>query len=142
LRGYLIVARGFKSDSLYVTQVKVCGEVNISKYNSTDLRHLRLGHMSEKGIEILFKRKYVSSDDTSLTSYTHYLAGKQYRVAFKKNLISKKSELLDLVYIDLCSMGDETIGGVFYFVTFVDANSRKLWVYSFNSKDQVLDVFK
>jgi GAG-pre-integrase domain len=54
----------------------VCVEVNVSECNSTDLWYLRLCHMSEKGIEILFKRKYVPSDDTSLISCTHYLADK------------------------------------------------------------------
>jgi GAG-pre-integrase domain len=65
-------------------QVKMCGEVNVSECNSTDLWHLRLCHMSEKGIKIISKKNYVPSYGTSLTSYTHYLAGKQYRVAFKK----------------------------------------------------------
>jgi hypothetical protein len=51
LKGHLVVARGFKSGSLYLTQVKMCGgEVNAMECNSTDLWHLRLGHMSEKGI--------------------------------------------------------------------------------------------
>jgi GAG-pre-integrase domain len=50
--------------------------VNVSKYNSTDLWYLRLGHMSEKSIKILSKKNYVSSDGTSLTSCTYCLAGK------------------------------------------------------------------
>jgi hypothetical protein len=37
LRGYLVVARDFKSDLLYVTQVKVYGEMNVLEYNPTDL---------------------------------------------------------------------------------------------------------
>jgi hypothetical protein len=76
--------------------------------------------MSEKYIEILSKRKYVPSDDTSLTSYTHYLVDRQHCVAFKRNPTSKKSRLLDLMHINLCSMGDIIIGGALYFVTFVN----------------------
>jgi hypothetical protein len=49
--------------------------------------------MSEKSIEIIFKRKYVFSGDTSLTSYTLCLADKQHRVAFKRNLTSKKIDV-------------------------------------------------
>jgi hypothetical protein len=37
LKGLLVVARGIKFDSLYVTQVKMCGEVNVSECNSIDL---------------------------------------------------------------------------------------------------------
>jgi gag-polypeptide of LTR copia-type/GAG-pre-integrase domain/Zinc knuckle len=101
LKGFLVVARVIKSGSLYVTQVKMCGEVNVSECNSTNLWHLRLGHMSENGIEILSKKNYVPIG-TSLTSCTHCLTGKQHRVAFKRNLTSKKSGLLDLVHTDLC----------------------------------------
>ena len=32
--------------------------------------------------------------------------------------------------------------GALYFITFIDDYSRKLWVYTLKSKDQVLDVFK
>jgi Integrase core domain/GAG-pre-integrase domain len=142
LKGLLVVARGIKSGSFYVTQVKMCGEVNVSECNSTDLWHLRLGHMSEKCIEILFKKNYVPSDGISLTSCTHCLADKQHRIAFKRNPTSKKSGLLDLMHIDLCSMGDITIGDVLYFMTFVDDHSRKLWAYSLKTNDQVLNVFK
>jgi GAG-pre-integrase domain len=126
LKGILVVARGIKSGLLYVTQVKMCGEVNVSKYNSIDLWHLWLGHMSEKSIKIIFKKNYVPSNDTSLTSCTHCLAGKQCRVAFKRNLASKKIGLLDLVHTDLCLMRDKIIGDALYFVTFVDDNSKKL----------------
>jgi Integrase core domain/GAG-pre-integrase domain len=142
LKGLLVVARGIKFGSLYVTQVKMCGEVNVSECNSIDLWHLQLGHMSENGIEILSKKNYVPDDGTSLTSCTHYLAGKQHRVAFRRNPTSKKSSLLDLMHTDLCSMRDRSIDDALYFVTFVDNHSRKLWTYSLKTNDQVLNVFK
>jgi GAG-pre-integrase domain len=124
LKGLLVVARGIKFDSLYVTQVKMCGEVNVSECNSIDLWHLRLDHMSEKGIEILYKKNYVPNDGTSLTSCTHCLVGKQHCIAFKRNSTSKKSGLLDLMHTDLCSMRDRTISGALYFMSFVDDYSR------------------
>jgi hypothetical protein len=46
------------------------------------------------------------------------------------------------MHIDLCSMGDRTIGSTLYFVTFENDHSKKLWVYSLKTKDQVLNVFK
>jgi GAG-pre-integrase domain/Zinc knuckle len=123
LKGLLVVARGIKFGLLYVTQVKMYGEVNVSECSSIDLWHLQLGHMSKNGIEILFEKNYVPIDITSLTSCTHCLAGKQHRVAFKRNLTSKKSSLVDLMHTDLCSMGDRTIGGALYFMTFMDDHS-------------------
>ncbi|GKA42824.1 putative RNA-directed DNA polymerase [Tanacetum coccineum] len=39
-------------------------------------------------------------------------------------------------------MKTKTLGGCLYFVTFIDDHSRKVWVYTLKTKDQVLDVFK
>ena len=51
--------------------------------------------------------------------------------------------MLDLVYSDVCGpMKTKTLGGSLYFVTFIDDHSRKIWVYTLKTKDQVLDVFK
>jgi hypothetical protein len=46
------------------------------------------------------------------------------------------------MHTDICSMGDRTIGGALYFMTFEDDHSRKLWVYSLKINDQVLNIFK
>ena len=39
-------------------------------------------------------------------------------------------------------MQTKTICSVLYFVTFIDDHSRKVWVFSLKTKDQVLDAFK
>ena len=39
-------------------------------------------------------------------------------------------------------MKTRSLGGALYFVTFIDDHSRKIWVYTLKTKDQVLDVFK
>ncbi|XP_056165610.1 uncharacterized protein LOC130137702 [Syzygium oleosum] len=50
-KGNLVVAKGEKTCSLYITQSKLCrGEVNVTgKGVTTELWHKRLGHMSKKG---------------------------------------------------------------------------------------------
>nr|GFC56948.1 putative ribonuclease H-like domain-containing protein [Tanacetum cinerariifolium] len=49
----------------------------------------------------------------------------------------------DLVHSDVCGpMKTKTLGGCSYFVTFNNDHSRKVWVYTLKTKDQVLDVFK
>ena len=51
--------------------------------------------------------------------------------------------MVDLVYSNVCGlMKTKTIGGSLYFVTFIDDHSRKIWVYTLKTKDQVLEVFK
>ena len=51
--------------------------------------------------------------------------------------------MLDLVYYDVCGpMKTKTLSGSLYFVTFIDDHSRKIWVYTLKTKDQVLEVFK
>ncbi|RDX73198.1 hypothetical protein CR513_47218, partial [Mucuna pruriens] len=72
-----------------------------------------------------------------LDKCSHYMAGKQTRVSFKKHPPSRNSELLILVHSNVKSFSDGL-----YFVTFIGDCSRKLWVYTLKSKNQVLKKFK
>ncbi|GJX10932.1 putative RNA-directed DNA polymerase [Tanacetum coccineum] len=65
------------------------------------------------------------------------------RRAFKSRPSFRTENILDLVHSDVCGpMKTKTLGGCSYFVTFIDDHSRKVWVYTLKTKDQVLDVFK
>ncbi|GKB76256.1 putative RNA-directed DNA polymerase [Tanacetum coccineum] len=110
----------------------------------TELWHKRLGHMSEKGMSILSKKNVLSGvHDINLKKCSHCLAGKQTRLAFKSRSPFRMENILDLVHSDVCGpMKTKTLGGCSYFVTFIDDHSRKVWVYTLKTKDQVLDVFK
>ncbi|GKA65380.1 putative RNA-directed DNA polymerase [Tanacetum coccineum] len=110
----------------------------------TELWHKRLGHMSEKGMFILSKKNVLSGvHDINLKKCSHCLAGKQTRRAFKSRPSFRTENILDLVHSDVCGpMKTKTLGGCSYFVTFIDDHSRKVWVYTLKTKDQVLDVFK
>jgi len=78
-----------------------------------------------------------------LKKCVHCLADKQKRVSFQSHPPSRKLDLLELVHSDLCGpFKVRSHGGALYFVTFIDDYSRKLWVFSLKSKNQVLDVFK
>ena len=100
--------------------------------------------MSEKGMSMLAKKNILSGvKNTYLQNCSHCLVEKQNRVVFKSHPPSRKSEILDLVHSDVCDpMKTRTLGGSAYFVTFIDDHSRKVWVYTLKTKDQVLDVFK
>ncbi|KAL6349370.1 hypothetical protein AAG906_034026 [Vitis piasezkii] len=83
-KGSLVVAKGEVCCTLYKTQWKVCNdELHAIKCNSSELWHKRLGHMSEKGLQVL-----------------------------ARNRSKKKLEKLELVYFDVCGPMDvETLGG-------------------------------
>ncbi|GKV38176.1 hypothetical protein SLEP1_g46114 [Rubroshorea leprosula] len=56
-KGIMDVARGKKRFSLYETQAKQCqGHINVTEADATELWHKRLGHLSEKGLQILSKK--------------------------------------------------------------------------------------
>ena len=143
-KGSLIVARGKKQRSLYVMQARVCnGDVNVAGDASSDLWHNRLGHMGEKGLQILAKKDYLPNfSGMPLYSCVDCLAGKQHRVAFRSRPPFRRKHALDLVHTDVCSMDAKSHRGAQYFVTFIDDYSRKLWAFVLKSKDQVLDAFK
>ena len=127
-------------------QGKICDSVInvVGNDNTTELWHNRLSHMSEKGLTILAKKNLLSGmKSASFKKCAHYLARKQTKVAFKTSPPSRKPGMLELVYSDVCGpMKTKTLGGSLYFVTFIDDHSRKIWVYTLKTKDQVLNVFK
>jgi len=144
-RGAMIVAKGKKFSSLYFMQARLSKDIlNAVKNDDIELWHKRLGHMSEKGMTVLAKQKVISGvQSIQLKRCSHCIAGKQSRVSFKSHPPSRKPSVLDLVHSDVCGpMKKKTLGGSLYFVTFIDDHSRKTWVYTLKTKDQVLQVFK
>ena len=85
-KGSLVLARGKKNNTLYKTKARlVKREVNIIKNEaSTELWHKRFGHISEKGLQVLFRKKLLPIKGTSLLPCTHCLSGKQSKVAFRR----------------------------------------------------------
>ena len=126
-RGSMIIARGRKEGSLYIMQGKICkGEMNVAQDANKELWHKRLGHMSEKGLEILAKDHLSNIKGQPLESCEDCLAGKQHRVSFKRSDDAKKrKQILDLVHSDVCSTFERSLGGAQYFVTFIADHSRK-----------------
>ena len=143
-RGSMIIARCKKEGSLYTMQGKICkGETNVAQDATKDLWHKRLGHISEKGLEILANDHLPNIKGQPLESCEDCLAGKQHRVSFKRSDDARRRKhILDLVHSDVCSTSERSLGGAQYFVTFIDDHSRKLWVYPLKTKDQVLQAFK
>ncbi|KAG8363646.1 hypothetical protein BUALT_Bualt19G0044200 [Buddleja alternifolia] len=81
-KGSLITAKGKKKNSLYLMQAKLSnGEVNAEVNNaSIELWHKRLGHLSQKGMQLLAKKKLLPDvSGIELQTCVDCLAGKQHR---------------------------------------------------------------
>jgi transposase InsO family protein len=68
--------------------------------------------------------------------------GKQKRVSFQKGGRPPRAQKLEFVHTDV--WGPATVpshGGSYYYVTFVDDHSRKVWVYFMKHKSEVFEVF-
>ena len=126
-KGTLVLVRGKKNNTLYKTEARlVKEEVNIVENEaSTKLWHKQLGHMSEKGLQVLSRKKLLPVKGTSLLSCTHCLSGKQSRDAFCRFPSRRKPDILDLVHTNVCTMQSNSFGGALYYVTFIDDHSRR-----------------
>ncbi|KAK2994970.1 hypothetical protein RJ640_017431 [Escallonia rubra] len=103
LQGALVLMPGLKQNSLYLLQgsTVIGAATTVSYYaidsNTTKLWHMRLGHMSEKGMDVLSKQGFLGSKKNgwifvSIVS-SRSSAGD---VTFDESLmLSKKEELID-----------------------------------------------
>ena len=78
----------------------------------------------------------------SLKTCDHCLVGKAHTVSFHTNPPSRRPNVIDLIHTDVCIMRTRIVGGVLYFITFIDDHSRKVWGFDLKTKDHVLDTFK
>jgi hypothetical protein len=106
--------------------------------------HLRLGHMSEKGMKVLLsKGKLPALKSVESDICEGCILGKQKKVSFVKIGRTPKLEKLDLVHTDLWGPSPvASLGGSRYYITFIDDSSRKVWVYFLKLKSDVFEVFK
>ena len=88
----------------------------------TTLWHHKLGHMSEKGMQILHSRKLLPDwKQVSLEFYENCVYGKQKRVRFLRVGKQKKNENLELVHTDVQGPDQvQSLGASHYYVTFID----------------------
>jgi hypothetical protein len=144
-KGSLIIAKGEKVGTLYLCTGNATYSISLA-YTSVDttLWHHRLGHMSEKGMQILHKRNlFPDLKQVYLDFCENYIYGKHKRVRFLRVGKEKKSEKLELVHIYVWGLDWVSFLGVsHYYVTFIDDATRKSWVYCIRKKYDVFDTFK
>ena len=96
-----MVARGKKQFKVYVMEAKISLEVANSTeiVDTVALWHKHLGHMSEKSMVKLARKKAILGlDHIHLKRWIECMAGKQNRVAFRSYPPSSAKNVLDLVH--------------------------------------------
>lgn len=144
-QGNRVVLKAERFNNLYYLQgstITGTAAVSIaSNTSNTKLWHMRLGHMSEKGMHLLHKRGYLN-DIGKLEFCEHCVFGKQKRVSFSLSTHCTKG-ILDYIHSDLWDRAPHSsIGGCDYMITFIDDFSRKVWVYFLKHKNDALTAFK
>ena len=143
-KGALVIARGKKTDTLYVTSNLENIVAVADADGKSNLWHQRLGHMSEKGMKtLLSKGKLRDLKNIDVGLCEDCIFGKQKKVSFTKIGKTPKAERLELVHTDVWGPSPvSSLAGSLYYVTFIDDSTRKLWVYFLKKKSKVFDTFR
>ncbi|KAH9648835.1 hypothetical protein KPL70_025759 [Citrus sinensis] len=146
MRGSMVLMKGSLSNGLYVLQgTAITGAVGVSNQSldKTMMWHLRLGHMSERGLRELSKQGVLGRDKIETLRFCEEcLLGKSSRVKFSTGVHNSKGTL-DYIHADL--WGPEqtaSLGGARYFMSLIDDFSRMVWVYMLKTKDDAFEKFK
>ena len=148
-KGALVVMKGEKTGNLYrLIGNTVTGGAAIStpaEPSSDDavLWHKRLGHLGERSMMELHKRGLLKGVRSCKLDFCKYCVfGKQCRVSFKTASHSSEG-VLDYVHADVWGpVSVASHSGSYYFVSFIDDYSRKVWVYFMKHKSEVFGIFK
>lgn len=110
----------------------------VSTVNVTRKWHSRLGHLSQKGLDLLVKEGYLESKDIDMLGFCEdCVLGKAQKQSFKKGKHTSKGTL-DYVHSNLWGAPTviPSLAEKQYFITFIDDYSRKVWIYFLRTKDE------
>ncbi|GJT67395.1 retrovirus-related pol polyprotein from transposon TNT 1-94 [Tanacetum coccineum] len=137
------------TSSLYTLQgetITCSASVSCSKKSHLDftmLWHMRLGHMSEKGMFLLSKRELLDNHKVaSLEFCEHCVIRKQKQVSFSKAVHQTKATL-DYLRADCWGPSRvHCLGGARYILSIIDNFSRMTWVFMMKHKSETFEKFK
>ncbi|KAH9768873.1 Integrase catalytic domain-containing protein [Citrus sinensis] len=141
------IQRGTKRNEVYVLDGEaITGLSSVfigSEKDKTKLWHLRLGHMSVKGLMELQKQGVLGDEKiTELDFCEDCVLGKTTRSSFKSSTHTTCG-ILDYIHSDLWGPAQTvSLGGNSYFLSIIDNFSRRVWVYVLKHKDQVFEKFR
>ena len=148
-RGSNVILRGFIHGTLYLLEGStVSSSANVAspevrKEDMDKLWHMRLGHMGERGMQILSKQDLLCGHKTkSLEFCEHCVFGKLHRKKFPK-VVHKTKGTLDYIHSDCWGPSKvESLKGHRYFVSMIDDYSRKTWITFMKHKSEAFNSFK
>lgn len=105
--------------------------------------HKRLGHISDKGLQILNKLGAFGKDNIEKLSFCDYcILGKHNRLHFLPRM-HKSVSILEYLHTDLWGLASViTHTGFKYFLSIIDDFSRKNWTFLLKSKSDTFGMFK
>lgn len=109
----------------------------------TQLWHSRLGHVGQKGLDMLVKSGCIEKDQVSVIKFCEdCVIGKTHKVSFGPAQHLTKDRL-DYIHSDLWGSPKipPSLGRCYYFLSFTDEWSRKVWVYFLKAKDEAFKCF-
>ncbi|KAH9684673.1 DNA (cytosine-5)-methyltransferase 1B [Citrus sinensis] len=140
-----IVMKGVRKNGLYILVGSSLGHgISASVVrDKTKLWHMRLAHISERGLRELSNQGLLGDDKvTSLKFCEKCVFGKATRLKFSLGRKETK-QTLDYIHSDLWGPSQvPSLGGARYFVSFIDDFSRKVWIYVLKHKNEALGKFK
>jgi transposase InsO family protein len=145
IKGSLVIVKGEKVGTLYLCTSNTDSSISLASTGvDTTLWHHSLGKMSEKGMQIVYKRNLLPDlKQIDLDFFEHCVYGKQKRVIFLRVGKEKKSERLELVHTNVWGPTQvSSLSGSHYYITFIDDATRKTWVCCIRQKSDVFDTFK
>ncbi|KAH9762947.1 hypothetical protein KPL70_001004 [Citrus sinensis] len=145
LKDGAIIMKGCRRNGLYVLKgsVELHGIITNVNSDKTRLWHMRLAHMSEKGLKELSKQGLLGTDQISALEFCEKCVfGKATRQKFNPGKQETKNTL-DYIHSDLWGPSQvPSHGGARYFITFINDFSRKVWVYVLKHKSEAFEKFK
>jgi len=145
--GALVIAKGSKIHGLYILEGSiVIDHASVASVDTLDiikLWHLRLGHVSERGLVELAKQGLLGNEILNKLDFCdNCTLGKQHKVKFGVG-VHKSSRPFEYVHSDLWGPASvKTHGGGSYFMSIIDDYSRRVWVYILKNKSDTFEKFK
>ncbi|KAK3023701.1 hypothetical protein RJ639_044002 [Escallonia herrerae] len=146
IKGSMVVARGERVGTIYILSGTHNHSISLAftENQRATLWHHRLGHLSESDMRILHSKNVLPGiKNIQLDFFEGCVYRKQKRVSFPRDGKEKKIERLELVHMDVCRpITVKFLEGNFYFISFIDDDSRKTWIYAIRQKSEVYHTFK
>ena len=144
-----VIAVATRVGSLYHLSCQADNEqanAAVSEETKEDAWHRRYGHLGVRNLQKLAKEKLVDDFDYNASRETSFcescVEGKHHRSKFPVDGGKRSSEPLGLVHSDVCGkMNAKSLSGGEYFLTFIDDNTRYVWIYILKHKDEAFPCF-